>query len=231
MNIYEEHLLPMIRTTCVALESTPQMQEILHGNMPMERFRWQIQQNYKYLLEYTKCWAVGFAKAQGFEEMQQWYTIVKSTFEDTVVMNRTYWAEQIGITTDELESTIMAEKKRSYTSHELARAFEGDLAACMMGLFPCNVLYMHLGNDLLPQCTLPKDNMFHKWIEFYTLPAYRSKCAREIETINQLCAQKSGHELKRLLEIFAIGCNYELLQWRDMYYKMETWPLEEIFPK
>ena len=31
MNIYEEHLLPMIKTTCAALENTPQMQEILHG--------------------------------------------------------------------------------------------------------------------------------------------------------------------------------------------------------
>jgi thiaminase len=49
--------------------------------------------------------------------------------------------------------------------------------------------------------------------------------------INRLCANKSEAELKRLLEIFAIGCNYELLQWRDMYYKMETWPLEEIFPR
>ncbi len=231
MNIYEEHLLPMIRTTCEALEQTPQMQEILHGEMPMERFRWQIRQNYQYLLEYTKCWAVGFAKAHGFDEMQQWFSIVKSTFEDTVAMNRSYWAEQIGISCDDLENTVMAEKKRSYTAHELARAFEGDLAACMMGLFPCNVLYMHMGNDLLPLCKLDPENMFYKWIEFYTLPAYQAKCEREIDMINHLCANKSEAELKRLLEIFAIGCNYELLQWRDMYYKMETWPLEEIFPR
>ena len=231
MNIYEEHLLPMIKTTCVALENTPQMLEILHGEMPMERFRWQIRQNYQYLLEYTKCWAVGFTKAQGFDEMQLWFSIVKSTFEDTVAMNRTYWAEQIGATTDDLEHTIMAEKKRSYTAHELARAYEGDLATCLMGLFPCNVLYMHMGDDLLPQCKLDKENMFYKWIEFYTLPAYRAKCEREIAMINQLCENKSERELRRLLEIFAVGCNYELLQWRDMYYKMETWPLEEIFPK
>ena len=152
MKIYEEHLLPMIQTTCAALENTPQMQEILHGEMPMERFRWQIRQNYQYLLEYTKCWAIGFSKAQGFDEMQQWFSTVKSTFEDTVAMNRTYWAEQIGATTDELESTIMAEKKRSYTAHELARAFEGDLATCLMGLFPCNVLYMYMGCDLFRKC-------------------------------------------------------------------------------
>lgn len=34
-----------------------------------------------------------------------------------------------------------------------------------------------------------------------------------------------------LLEIFAESCNYEILQWQNMYYKQETWPLPEIFPK
>lgn len=231
MDFYEEHLIPMIRKTCAALEATEQMQEILRGEMPLERFRWQIRQNYQYLMEYTKCWAVGLAKAQGFEEMSRWFAIVKSTFEGTVAFNRTFWAEQIGISVDELENTVMAEKKRSYTSHELARAFEGDLASCMMGLFPCNILYMHLGFDLLPQCRLPQNNMYYKWLAYYTTPEYTAKCRNEIAMVNKLCAGKTGRELHRLLEIFAIGCNYEILQWRDMYYKMETWPLEEIFPR
>ena len=146
------------------------------------------------------------------------------------MVNRELWAEQIHVTPEDLDNTIMAEKKRSYTSHELARAFEGDLASCMMGLFPCNVLYMHMGLHLLPQCKLDPENMYYKWIEFYTTPAYVEKCRNEIRMINKLCAGKSGKELANLLEIFAVGCNYELLQWRDMYYKMETWPLEEIFP-
>ena len=97
MDFYETHLVPVIRKTCAALEATPQMQEILHGEMPMERFRWQIRQNYQYLMEYTKCWAVGLAKAQSFGEMEQWYAIVKSTFEGTVAFNRTFWAQQLGI--------------------------------------------------------------------------------------------------------------------------------------
>ncbi|MDD3931942.1 MAG: hypothetical protein GXY22_04780 [Clostridiaceae bacterium] len=231
MNIYEEHLMPMIKKTCAVLEATPQMQEILRGEMPLERFQWQIRQNYQYLMEYTKCWAIGLAKAQGFDEMTRWYSIVKSTFEDTVVFNRTFWADQLGISIEDLEKTIMAEKKRSYTSHELARAFEGDLASCMMGLFPCNVLYMHMGFDLLPQCKLPQENMYYQWISYYTQPAYVDKCQKEIRMVNSLCEHKTGQELRHLLEIFAIGCNYEILQWRDMYFRMETWPLEEIFPE
>jgi len=229
MNIYEEYLIPMIKTTCAAMEATDQMQHILHGTMTQERFKWQIRQNYQYLMEYAKCWAIGFAKSQGFDEMEQWYKIVKSTFEGTVAFNRSYWAETLNISIEELENTIMAEKKRSYTSHEIARAYEGDLAGCMMGLFPCNVLYMHMGFDLLPQCKLDKEDPCYKWIEYYTTPEYVAKCNNEIEMINRLCENKTGKELRRLLEIFAVGCNYEVLQWRDMYSRMETWPVDELF--
>lgn len=231
MGIYENHLLPMIRKTVEVIENTPHMQDILKGTMPLERFRFQIKQNYNYLLEYTRCFAVGLSKCRNFDEMLDWYNILKNTMEGTVMHNRDYWAKQIGLTLEEMDSAIMAEGKRSYTSHELARAFEGDLAEALMALLPCNLLYMHMGKDLLPQCTLPEDNMYRRWIEFYTLPEYVKKCENEIRMINQYTENKSEKEIRRLLEIFAIGCNYEILQWQNMYYKMETWPLPEIFPK
>lgn len=231
MDIYNEYLLPMIRKTVEAIENTPHMQDIVNGTMPLERFRFQIKQNYNYLMEYTKCIAVGLSKCSCFDEMIDWYRILSNTMEGTVIYNRDYWAKQIGLTLEEMDATIMAEGKRSYTSHELARAFEGDLAAALMAIFPCNILYMHMGKDLLPKCTLPEDNMYRKWLEFYTLPEYVKKCENEIRMINEYCRNKSGKELSRLLEIFAIGCNYEILQWQNMYYKMETWPLTEIFPE
>lgn len=230
MSFYEQRLLPIIEKTCAAIEQTPHMQDILHGTMPLERFRYQIKQNYQYLKEYTRCWAVGLSKARSFEQMLRWYKIVANTFEKTVISNRTYWADQIGLSADELESAVMAPGKRSYTSHQLARAMEGDLAGTMMALFPCNVLYWHMGMHLLPQCTLPEGNMYRYWIEFYTLPEYVAKCREEIDEVERLCAGKDEAELARLLEIFAVSCNYEILQWRDMYYNMEQWPLPDIFP-
>lgn len=70
MGFYEETLLPMIKKTVAVIEKTPHMQDILHGTMPDDRFRFQIKQNYNYLMEFTKCWAVGFAKCNGYEEMK-----------------------------------------------------------------------------------------------------------------------------------------------------------------
>ena len=229
MDFYREKLLPMIETTCAAIEATPHMQDILHGTMPLERFRFQITHNYLYLTEYTRCWAVGVSKSRSFDEMRDWYKVLSSTFEKTVMMNRDFWAKKVGLTTDEMDAAVMAEGKSSYTSFQLARCFEGDLANALMAVFPCNVLYWHMGAHLLPQCTLPPDDMFREWIAFYVSPEYVEKCEGEIGMVNRLCANKPPEEQRRLLDVFAAACNYELLQWRDMYYNMKTWPLPELF--
>ena len=230
MGFYEDNLYPILKKTAEYIEKTPHMQDIVNGTMSDERFKFQIQQNYQYLLEYTKCWAVALSKCTCYEEMEIFYPIVKSTFETTVSINRTYWAEQAGMTVDELDSVIMANGKRSYTAFQLMTAQRGNLAEAIMAMFPCNIMYRYFGEDLLSQCHLNKENKFYKWLEFYATDEYVSKTEKEIGIINKLCAHKTDREISRLIEIMCASCNYEILQWEDMYHNMSTWPLNEIFP-
>ena len=98
MGFYEEKLVPVIKAVCAVIEQTEHMQDILHGTMSEERFRFQILQNHQYLLDYTRCWAVAFSKCTCFQEMEDWYPIVKNTMEGTVMVNRNFWSKEIGAT-------------------------------------------------------------------------------------------------------------------------------------
>ena len=167
---------------------------------------------------------------QLFAEMEEWYQIVKNTMEGTVMVNRDFWAEQVGVDLEEMDAVIEAPAKRSYTAFQLMCAEQGGLAECMMALFPCNILYRYFGEDLLPGCTLPEDNMYYQWLAFYVSEAYLNKTDNEIRMVNRLCRNKTEREQAKLLEIFAVSCNYEILQWQDMYHNMTTWPLNHIFP-
>ena len=231
MNFYEEYLRPILKETAAVIEESPHMQDILHGTMSLERMRFQIRQNYQYLMDYARCWAVGFSKCESYEEMEQWYLIMKNTMENTVMMNRTYWAKQLQMSVDEMDAVIEAEGKRSYTAFQLMTAHEGDLAKTMMALFPCNILYRYFGEDLLSRCTLDHDNMYYQWLAYYVSEEYIRKTENEIAMVNRLCRNKTPKEIARLLEILATSCNYEILQWTDMYHNMTTWPLEKIFPQ
>lgn len=231
MGFYEEQLVPIIRQVCQVIEQTPHMQDILHGTMSPERFRFQIKQNYQYLLDYTRCFAAALSKCTCYDQMQDWYALLKSTMEDTVMLNRSYWAQQAELTTEEMDGVIQAPGKRSYTAFQMMNVQQSKLAEAMMALFPCNILYRFFGEDLLPQCTLPEDNMFYQWLAFYVCDSYIAKTEREIAMVNQLCGNKPPREQAYLLEIFATSCNYEILQWQDMYHNMTTWPLDSVFPE
>lgn len=230
MSFYEKELKPILQKVAKEIEKTPHMQDIVNGTMSKERFRFQIKQNYQYLLDYTRAWALALSKCRSFEEMEIFYPIVKNTFESTVMINRTYWAKEIGMTPDELDAVIEANGKRSYTAFQLMSAHEGGLAEIMMALFPCNILYRYFGEDLLPECKLDKDNKFYKWLEYYTSEEYINKTENEIALINKLCQHKTNKEKAYLLEIMCHSCNYEILQWQDMYHNMTTWPMDDIYP-
>ena len=173
MGFYDDKVVPILQKTSKAMQETPHMQDILHGTVSDKRFKFQILQNYQYLLDYVKCWAIGLSKCTCYEEMKEWYPIVKRTFEKTVMMNREFWSKQIGVTPEEMDAVIQAEGKRSYTSFQLMCAEQGGLAENLMASHPCNALYMYFAEDLLPQCTLPKDNNWYIWLEYYVSDGYK----------------------------------------------------------
>jgi len=231
MGFYEERLLPRITTTVTAEMELPYMKEMLEGTLPLENFRFQCRQNYNYLIEYGKAWAIGFAKCSEYNEMAIWYEFVKETIEHEIPFYKEYWQDRLGVSFEEMETTIMANVKRSYTSHELARSWEGDLAEQVTALLPCDLVYWQMGQRLTSLCTLPEGHLYRDWMSFYTKGWFVEVCEKLIRLINKLTEHKTPRELAKLEEVFAIGCNYEYLSWRDMYYKMETWPLDELFPE
>jgi len=231
MGFYEDKLYAMTIKTVKMEVETPYLKEILNGTLPIEKFKFQVKQNYNYLIEYARAWAVGLAKCQTYEQMMFWLELVRETIEHEIAFYRKYWKERLGISIEEFEDTILANIKRSYTSHELARSWEGDLAEQATALLPCAFVYWETGKYLKRECKLSKGNIYRDWIEFYTTGWYDEVCNKLINFINDLTKNKTSKELARLEEIYAVGCNYEYLSWRDMYYKMETWPIEDIFPK
>ena len=80
------------------------------------------------MLEYARAWAVGLAKCQTYKQMMFWLELVRETIEHEIPSYRNYWKERLDISIEEFESTIMANVKRSYTSHELACSWGGNLA-------------------------------------------------------------------------------------------------------
>jgi thiaminase (transcriptional activator TenA) len=230
MNFYKDHLETMLKKTASVMEQSKHMQDILYGRVPQVRFVFQIKQNYQYLMDYLRTWSTALAKCEDFEQMSDLLVIVNDIYKG-IEYNREYWAPKIGLSTEEMDATIEAEGKRSYTAFQSMIAHTGTLAELVCAVFPCGIMYKYFGEDLLPQCKLPEDNLYYQWIAYYATDHYKQEAANKEAMINKYCANKTEREIAKLLEITATACNYEILQFDNLYYKMQTWPLEEIFPK
>jgi thiaminase/transcriptional activator TenA len=230
MGFFEERLYPITEKVVAAEAETPHIKEIVAGTLPIEKFKFQVRQNYNYLIEYARAWAIGLAKCPDYETMAVWYEYVKETVEHEIPFYREYWKKNLDISFEELDGEVMSNIKRSYTSHELARSWEGDLTEQVTALLPCDILYWELAKVNIKRCNLPKGNIYRDWIEFYTTGWFKEVCEKLITLINRLTENKSERQLAKLEEIYAVGCNYEYMSW-DMYYNMKTWPFEDIFPK
>jgi thiaminase/transcriptional activator TenA len=229
-DFYREYLEPMLRKTAQVMENTPHMQDIVNGTMSMEKFRFQIMQNYQYLMDYLRTWSTALAKCEDYEQISDLLVIINDIYAG-INHHRHYWSHYIGVTPEEMDATIEAEGKRSYTAFQSMVAHTGTLAELVCAVFPCGIMYTYFGEDLLPLCKLPEDNVFYQWIAYYATDKYRQEAANKEAMINKYCANKTDREIAKLLEITADACNYEILQWTELYGKMKTWPLEEIFPK
>jgi len=230
MGFYEKTLYPMTIKTVEAEIRTPHLMELAAGILPIEKFKFQAKQDYNYLIQYAKAWGVGLAKCDDYETIILWANILKETTDVELPFSRKNCIENLGIPAEELDGTIMSNIKRSYSSHELARSWEGDLAEQLTALLPCDILYCEFPKKLSEKCTLPKGNIYRNWLDFYTSGWLDDLCKEMITLINSLTKNKTEKELARLEEIYAISCNYEYLSW-NMYYNMETWPIPDIFPQ
>lgn len=230
MGFYKERLYPLVQKTVEANAKTSHLNGIVNGTLPIDKFKFQVRQNYNYLIEYAKSWATGLARCHDYDTMAIWAEIVNETIEHEIPFYRSYWKEKLGLSVDDLENEVMSLVKRSYTSHEVARSWEGDLAEQVTALLPCDLVYWEQAKYLLPKCTLPEGNLYRDWLTFYTKGWFAEVCEKLIVLIDRLVENKTERELSRIIEIFAISCNYEHISW-DMYFNTQTWPLADLFPK
>ena len=109
-----------------------------------DRFIYYLKQDYVYLIDYAKMFAIGSMKAQDLETMGKFAELLHSTLNVEMELHRQY-AERFGITREELEQTKPAPTTVAYTKYMLDAAAQGSLAEVVAALLPCMWSYREIG--------------------------------------------------------------------------------------
>jgi len=223
--VFSERLYETLQPIWRKNHAHPFVQGMGNGSLDPKKFRFYMIQDYLYLIDYAKLFALGAVKATDVETMGKFARLLDSTLNEEMALHRHY-ALKFGISETELEEAKPSPITLAYTHYMLHVANNGTLAELVSALLPCMWSYWEIGKELseIPDAT--KHELFGEWISMYSSDDFGQLATWCIELMDELTIGKPEHELEKLEEIFLNTTRFEYMFW-DMAYNEEMWPTDE----
>ncbi|MGL4740091.1 MAG: thiaminase II [Sarcina sp.] len=196
----------------------PFIKEIIDGTLDIDKFEEYLIQDYLYLKEYAKAFAIGVVKANTMEEMKFFYGAVKGTMEDENEYHTQFLIDK-GYNLSEIElNRYPSRANSSYTSYMLSVALKGGTAKITAAILPCTWSYCYIGQHIISHYySKIEGNPYRGWIELYGSKEYKEFTDEWITYINKLAEKLSEDEKVELIRIFVESSKYEMDFWNMSY--------------
>ncbi len=190
------------------------------GKLDKEKFCYYLIQDYLYLMDYARVFAIGAAKAKNLRTMNVFSNYVSQITSGEMDIHRAYM-ERMGISLEEATETRVALENISYTSYMIRIAYEEDEAEIAAAILSCAISYEIIARNLLLGLPGSKDHPFYgEWIRGYTSDAYHQENLELMDLLDELTVNYSEDQITHLMEIFHMCTRYEGAFW-DMAWNYE----------
>lgn len=204
-----------------AQHAHPFVRGIGDGALPLDRFAFWVRQDYLFLIEFARLFALGAARAPDLATMTRMAELLHSTLATEMSLHRRY-AQEFGVTAEALEREPMAPTTQGYTDFLLRTAAVGDYVELVAALLPCVWGFSEIGQRLAAQ-SRPSDRRYAAWIDMYASPEFAELASWCRGLLDRLVAGLPDAALARAESAFLTSSRYELAFW-DMAWRLESWP-------
>ncbi|MCY4581966.1 MAG: thiaminase II [Chloroflexi bacterium] len=200
----------------------PFIRGIGDGSLDLNRFRYWVRQDYRFLIEYARMLATASARAPNLDAMTKFAELTNETLNVEMSMHRSYAAE-FGIGEDELEREELSPTCRAYTDFLVRTAATGSFAEVVGALLPCMWGFSEVGQRLAAQ-ERPSDSRYAAWVDMYASSEFAELAAWCRGLLDSIADGLPGSALARIEETFVTSSRYEYLFW-EMAWNEEAWPV------
>ena len=188
------------------------------GTLDVEKFRHFMLQDYLYLFDYARVFALGVVKARDPELMRTFSQNVDAILNGEMNIHRAYM-QRLGITEEQVSAVQPSLDNLSYTHYMMAVADMGGPMEIVASILACSWSYAEIGQTLA-QIPGAADHPFYgEWIQGYASEDYAAGNQALIELTDTLSQGMTEAEIARLEDIFVNCSRYELGFW-DMAWEM-----------
>lgn len=208
-----ERLLSATKDIWEAYNEHPFVLGIQNGTLDQERFRYYIIQDFLYLEEYAKVFALGIAKAKSPETITLFSRYVTLLTEGEMDIHRGYMGK-FSVSREELEATPRALDNLSYTSYMLRVAYEEGEAEILAAILSCAYSYEVIARKIVERNPAALEHPFYgDWVKGYADPHYSEANILLLETTDRLTQHYTEQQIRHLVDIFTACSRYELAFW------------------
>ncbi len=189
------------------------------GTLDMEKFRYFMLQDYLYLFDYARVFALGVVKARDPELMRVFAANVDAILGGEMKIHRAYM-KRLDITEEQVFSIKPALANLSYTNYMLSVAQTGGPMEIVASILACSWSYAEIGQALAAIPGAAEHPFYGEWIRGYASEEYAATNQALIELMDSLAADAGEDQLAYLTDVFVNCSRYELGFW-DMAWDVQ----------
>lgn len=190
------------------------------GTLGVEKFQYFMLQDYLYLFDYARVFALGVVKARDPKLMRTFAENVNAILGGEMNIHRAYM-ERLGITEDQVFAVKPALDNTSYTHYMLAVAESGGPMEIVAAILACSWSYAEIGQALAKLPGAVEHPFYGEWVRGYASEDYAATNQALMALMDELAKDVTGAQFDRLEEIFVNCSRYELGFW-DMAWEMRV---------
>ena len=215
-----DRLLSASQSVWKTYHQHPFIQGLQDGSLEREKFRRYILQDYLYLTEYAKVFAIGITKARSLPVMQLFSSYIQAIVHSEMTTHSGYMGK-LNISREELAQTPVALSNRSYTAYMMQVAYEGGEAEALTAILSCAYSYEVIGNAIVQENPKAAAHPFYgDWVQYYSGEKYHQDNVRLLDMLEELTKDYTEQQLCHLEDIFVTCSRYEAEFW-DMAWESD----------
>ena len=183
------------------------------GTLEPEKFRFYIIQDYLYLNEYSKVFALGAAKAKSLETMKLFSSVIDAIANVEMDIHKGYMG-RLKVSQEEIDRTQRHPANLAYTSYMLRVAYEEEEPEILAAILSCALSYEDIAKKIVennPQSV--NHELYGKWIRNYSGEEYCGLNNVLVAYLEKSAENYSDLQLEHLCEIFRACSIHEMNFW------------------
>ena len=204
------------------LHAHPFLRELACGVLPLEKFRFFIEQDVLYLPDFARCIAMGAAKSTTEAELGFFAKQLDGTI-NLELPNQYQVLEQVCRlgAADRGGALGKAPANVAYTSFLLGVAGQGGPLEIIAAILPCAWSYVEIAGRLAGD--IADHPVYTEWVGFYLSDEVLELVGQMRASFDEMAQHASPGLRQRLAEIFTTSSRLEGAFW-EMAYTLDQWP-------